>query len=425
MKESPALAHSLEQGARWVAKVAGGRSLADEFGRALDREEPASRGAVLDITHGTLRRYGRSQSIVRVLSHRGSADPLVQALLWCSLYLLDTGRHGEHTVVDQAVGACGLLERWNAKGYVNAILRSYLRQRAQIESRLPEDLEARYQHPRWWIDLVRNAYPERWESVLMAGNSHPPMCLRVNARRCSSADYLLRLRAGGIAARQMQGSALLLEKPVPVDRLPGFEAGDVSVQDVGAQRVAACLDLRAGMRVLDACAAPGGKAAQVLESAKVELVALDSDPQRTSRLERNLQRLGLRAEVRCVDCASVAAWWDGRPFERIVADVPCSASGIARRHPDLKWLRRASDVPAFAARQTAILDALWRVLAPGGKLLYVTCSVFPGENEDVVGAFVARVPQARRLPLPDDAPPQVLPDDEHDGFYYALVEKTA
>jgi 16S rRNA (cytosine967-C5)-methyltransferase len=249
------------------------------------------------------------------------------------------------------------------------------------------------------------------------------MCLRVNRRRERVADYQARLAANGIMARQIDEDALLMERALPVERIPGFEEGAVSVQDAGAQRAARCLDLANGLRVLDACAAPGGKSAHILEFADVELTALDVDAARLARLERNLGRLSLRAHLARADCARLAEWWNGVAFDRILADVPCSASGVARRHPDLKWLRREQDLPAFAARQSAILDALWQVLAPDGKLLYVTCSVFPQENEEVVDAFVARTRHSRRAPLPDGAAEHWLPGAEHDGFYYALIEK--
>ena len=424
MKSSPALARSLHDAATLVARVAAGRSLADEFPRSGD-VATAPRAALLDLTHGTLRRYGRVQGMVRELSHRGHADPLVQALLWCSLYALDSGRYGDHTVVDQAVGACAPLERWSAKGYVNALLRRYLRERAVLERRLAQDEEALFQHPQWWIDLLRLAYPQAWQGILEAGNSHPPMSLRVNRRRIAAEAYAAKLNVAQMPAKPLGGSAYLLERPVPVERLPGFAEGEVSVQDAGAQHAAARLDLRDGQRVLDACAAPGGKAAHILESADVKLTALDADEARCVRLRRNLARLGLAAAVKAADCTELADWWQGQPFDRILADVPCSSSGIARRHPDVKWLRRAQDLPSFAKRQSAILDALWQALASGGKLLYVTCSVFPAENEDVVTAFLARTPAARRVPLPDGGPAQCLPDAERDGFYYALIQKPA
>jgi len=425
VKASVALAPALRDAALMVAGVASGKSLADEFERICEEGSETPRSALLDITHGTLRRYGRVQAIVRALSHRGRADPIVEALLWCSLYALESGRYAEYTVVDQAVRAGAMLEKWPAKGYVNAMLRGYLRERRSIEARIAADPEARYQHPGWWSAALRTAYPVDWEGILAAGNTHPPMCLRVNRRRGQVAGYQARLAASGIATRQIGRDALLLERALPVERLPGFEQGEVSVQDAGAQRAARCLDLADGQSVLDACAAPGGKSAHILETADVALTALDADAARCARLERNLSRLGLDAAIACADCTRLGEWWSGRPFDRILADVPCSASGVARRHPDLKWLRRAQDLPEFAKRQSAILDELWQALAPDGKLLYVTCSVFPQENEEVVEAFVARTQDARRVPPPDGAAEQWLPGPEHDGFYYALIEKQA
>lgn len=420
------LAEALAGAAERVARVAGGRSLAVEMDFAAEQEGQSRRAALIDLCHGTLRRYGRVQAIVAALSRRPKAsDPLVEALLWCSLYALDSGRYAAYTVVDQAVRACALLRRDAAKNYVNALLRAYLRGGAVLQDRLAAEVEARYWHPRWWIERVRAAYPQRWEPVLAAGNSQPPMALRVNARRIAAGEYREQLHAQGIEAELKGEAALLLAKPVPVERLPGFARGDVSVQDLGAQHAARLLDLRPGQRVLDACAAPGGKSAHILEIANVALTALDSDAARRAVLEHNLSRLGLEARLQTADCTALDAWWDGAPFERVLADVPCSASGVVRRHPDIKWLRHAADVAGFAARQARILDALWRVLAAGGKLLYVTCSVFPEENGAVVDAFLARTPQARRVPLAGGAPEQLLPGAEHDGFFFALLEKSA
>jgi len=417
-----ALAPALADAARVVSRVAAGRSLADELD-APDRS--TTRAALLDLTHGTLRRYGRVQAMVRELSHRGTTDAQVAALLWCALYALESGRYAPYTVVDQAVSACSLLEKWNAKGYVNALLRAALRQGSSLETRIAADEEGRYQHPAWWIETVRRAYPDSWQAILAAGNSHPPMCVRVNRRRSSVESYLARLAVACIGARPLGAAAVLLEHPVAVGELPGFDAGEVSVQDAGAQRATACLDLQSGQRVLDACAAPGGKTAHILETCDVELTALDTDAARTARLARNLERLALRAELLQGDCTRPADWWSGEPFDRILADVPCSASGIARRRPDLKWLRRTHDLASFAARQGAILDALWQPLRANGKLLYATCSVFPQENDGVINAFLARHAGARRLSLPDGGAAQWLPDAEHDGFFYALIEKAA
>lgn len=418
------LAQTLRDAARTIVKVRSGRSLSVELNRAGEPAFETRRPALMDLSHGTLRLYGRVQAIVAALSARSHNDPVIEALLWCALYALDSGRYADYTVVDQAVAACGLLEKWNAKGYVNALLRTYLRDRAKLERLIDGDLEARYRHPRWWIDLLRVAYPHEWEQILAAGNSHPPMTLRVNLRRQGLDDYAARLAAEGMAARRIGESAILLEQPVPVAKLPGFDRGEVSVQDAGAQRAAALLDLSDGQRVLDACAAPGGKSGHILECASVALTSLDSDAGRCSLIERNLARLGLAADVRPANCAALGMWWDGKAFDRILADVPCSASGVVRRHPDIKWLRRESDIAQFATRQGAILDALWQTLLPGGKLLYATCSVFPGENEEVVQAFVARADGASRLPLPDGQPSQLLPAAEHDGLFFALIAKT-
>ena len=424
MKASAALAPALCEAASIVTAVAAGKSLTEQFERMADGGTLRSpRGALTDLTHGALRRYGRVQAIVDALSQRGRPDRRVEALLWCSLYAIESRRYADYTVVDQAVRACGLLECWTAKGYVNAVLRGYLRERESIEARIQRDPEARYQHPRWWIEIVQAAYPADYEGVLAAGNAHPPMCLRVNSRRAGVDEYSAQLAAQGLVARRVGPLALLLERPISIERLPGFDAGLVSVQDLGAQRAASALDLQPGQRVLDACAAPGGKTAHALEHANVRLTAVDIDEARASRIVPNLERLGLRAEIHIGDAAEPRAWWDGEPYDRILADVPCSASGVVRRHPDVKWLRRASDVGRFAAQARAILTGLWPLLAPGGKLLYATCSVFAQENAELVEGFLAGLSGARRIALADGSPAQWLPEAEHDGFFYALIEK--
>jgi len=420
------LAEALAAAAALVARVAAGKSLSADVEQAESEAAGASRAAVIDLCYGTLRRFGRSQALAQALSRRTAAtDPLVEALLWCAFCALESGRYADYTVVDQTADACAGMRRPKAKPFVNAVLRQYLRTRALLESRVAGTLAGRYWHPDWWVARVREAYPDAWENVLAAGNAQPPMCLRVNARRGTRDAYAALLAAAGVATQVAGPTALLLDKPMPAARLPGFAQGDVSVQDAGAQQAAVLLDLQPEQRVLDACAAPGGKSAHMLESAAISLTALDIDASRCADITRNLDRLGLTAQVHAADCTAPAAWWDGRPFDRILADVPCTASGIARRHPDIKWLRRSADIAGFAARQARIVDALWRTLAPGGKLLYVTCSVFPEENDAVVDAFVARTPDARRLALPGDAPAQLLPGPRHDGFFFALLAKAA
>jgi len=314
---------------------------------------------------------------------------------------------------------------------VNAVLRGFLRRRAELVEDALRCEEAAWSYPSWWIDEIRRAYPEQYKEILQAGNARPPMTLRVNTRKNSLQDYLAHLRTAGMQAEAVGESALVLEQPVAVAQLPGFENGLVSVQDLSAQYTAPLLDLCAGQRVLDACAAPGGKTAHILERADVQLTAIDSAPERLARVQENLERLQLSAELICADAAQLDAWWDKRAFDRILLDVPCTASGIVRRHPDIKWLRRPTDIAGFAAQQTRLLQALWRTLAAGGKLLYVTCSVFPAENRLQIAEFLRTHPDATSVqasalvegPGVGDLKGQILPDSRHDGFFYALLHK--
>jgi 16S rRNA (cytosine967-C5)-methyltransferase len=315
-----------------------------------------------------------------------------------------------------------------AKGLVNAVLRGFLRRRAELRAASQRADTGRYSYPQWWVEKIRAQYPEQYAAVLEAGNRHAPLTLRVNTRRISRENYLARLTAEGITAAAFETQAVVLDKPMPVEKLPGFTEGLVSVQDASAQRAALLLDTHHGMRVLDACAAPGGKTAHLLELADITLTALDDSAERLTRVQSNLDRLGLAATTRCGDARDPAAWWDGTHFDRILADVPCSGSGVTRRHPDIKWLRRSSDIAKFAQTQQDIIDALWRLLAAGGKFLYVTCSVFREENHHQTARFLQRHPDAQLQPLPptDFAPDlagQILPDARHDGFYYALLLK--
>jgi 16S rRNA (cytosine967-C5)-methyltransferase len=311
----------------------------------------------------------------------------------------------------------------HAKGMVNAVLRRFQRERAALlEAALLQPL-AQWNYPQWWIDAARAAYPRDWEQILNAGNAQPPLTLRINTRQTSVAAYLQMLNRAGIAAAQIGPSAVRLEKPVAVGLIPGFEAGLASVQDAGAQLAAPLLDVQDGMRVLDACAAPGGKTCHILELAAVELTAVDSDPKRLLRIEENLQRLGLSATLKAFE-AQTRVWWDGRQYDRILADVPCTASGIVRRHPDIRWLRRKGDALQLATLSGKILDNLWQMLRPNGKLLFVTCSLWPQESEAQAAAFAVRH-GAIRL----DAPGQLLPTggagQDHDGLFYALFQKNA
>ena len=421
MKKLPPLAEALKVAAGLIATVLGGRTLDVALARAAP--PPPLRAATMDLAYSTLRAYGRGDFLLGLLLERPLKDPTAHGLLLAALARLEMRQEDAHTTVDQAVTAAAGIASGQFKGLVNGVLRNFLRRREELLALADADTVARWQHPAWWVERLRRDHPAHWEDVLAAGNSHPPLCLRINRRRVTSADYLAQLHGAGLAARALDDTAILIDKPVPVDRIPGFTAGLCSVQDHGAQAATRLLEVQDGMRVLDACAAPGGKAAHLLESAKVELTALDADPQRAARIAKNMERLGLKATIKVADAGGVEAWWDGRTYDRVLADVPCSASGVVRRHPDAKWLRRDSDIAGFATTQKAIVDALWRTLAPGGKMLYATCSVFEEENARQVEAFVGRHADARHLAMPFDAQTQHLPDAEHDGFYYALLQK--
>lgn len=421
------LAFALLRAAEAITAVGEGRTLDAALATCWQKHAPASaqRGAIQDLAYGTLRAYGRGDFVLRRLLRSPLTEARVRALLLVALYRLDTRPADGHTIVDQAVTAAATLAHGKFRGLVNAILRNALRQHEELAAAIAADPIAHWQHPQWWIDAVRAAYPQAWETILAAANRHPPMTLRVNRRHGDADAYVAKLAAAGIAARALDNTAVLLERPQSVEALPGFNDGHASVQDWGAQRAAGLLDVQPGMRILDACTAPGGKTAHLLEMADVELTALELDPRRAQRINDNLQRLGLKATVKAADCADLDAWWNGQPFDRILADVPCSASGVVRRHPDIKWLRRAADIGAFATSQQRILDALWRTLAPGGKILYCTCSIFPQENGEQVAAFVGRHADAVRVDIDGKSELQLTPDPEQDGFYYALLQKSA
>jgi 16S rRNA (cytosine967-C5)-methyltransferase len=411
------LGWSLLLAARVLTLVRDGRSLSEAL-LVLSTEPPAARAAAQDVAYGVLRRYGWGEFLLGRLMAKPVTHPETQSLLLGALYRLDTRPDSAPMVVDQAVAAAGELAGGVFKGLVNGVLRNFLRQRESLLADLARDEEAHHQYPRWWLTRLRRAYRDDWTAIAAAGNKPPPMTLRVNPRCGTVADYLARLEAAGLSARPVGRSGLILEKALSVEALPGFLEGSVSVQDAGAQRAAELLAPAPGSRVLDACAAPGGKTAHLLESTELDLLALDIDGGRTKRIDENIQRLGLRATVKTADCSKVDLWWDGRPFDAILADVPCSASGVVRRHPDIKYLRRESDIRRFVHLQATILDALWPTLKPGGKLLYATCSVFPEENSAQIDAFLVRQTGVERL-----LEEQLLPQNDNDGFYYALLRK--
>jgi len=416
-----------------LGRVLDGRSLDAELAAAWRRHaglDMRARATVQDLAYGTLRLLARFEALLDALLEKPLKDARLRSLLLVALYQLEGTRAAPHAIVDHAVRACGTLGVSSAKGLVNAVLRNFLRRRTELEGRVQRLEAARFCYAQWWIDRLRAQYPGRYAQALEAGNRRPPLALRVNRRRADTAGYLEQLARQDIRGEACGASAVILDKALPAERIPGLSDGLVSVQDPAAQLAAPLLDLEDGMRVLDACAAPGGKAAHALELADVELTALDRDGARLERVRANLSRLGLSARVICGDACAPAQWWDGVPYQRILLDLPCSASGIVRRRPDIKWLRRATDVAQFAHVQSEMLEALWQLLSSGGKLLYATCSVFHEENRDQIARFLERHRDAKRLALPavdnDTELPagQLLPDERHDGFFYALLQKS-
>ncbi len=433
MSSSPApglaapLAQILRSTADVVAGVLDGASLTELLTRVPTPLRPATQA----VSFHTMRHLGLADAVKSALIQRPPPDPVLDALLLTAfaLVVVDEAQapYAAHTVVDQAVRAAGADRAMvHAKGLVNGSLRRFLRERDAVLEHVSRFPEARWNHPKWWVDRLRADYPGQWQGLLEAANRQAPLTLRVNRRRTTVAAQLDAFAQAGIAAQAVGEAGIMLAQARPVHQLPGFAEGHWSVQDLGAQQAATLLDVKDGMRVLDACAAPGGKTAHLLELADVDLLALDVDAQRLVRVDENLDRLGLRATTQAADVADLDSWWDGRPFDAILADVPCTASGIVRRHPDIRWLRRSEDVARTVRLQASIADALWQVLAPGGKLLYATCSVFSAENGHQADAFAQRHPDARRLPAPGQLLPLARADEpaaQHDGFFYALFAK--
>ena len=437
---APPLWRQLRAAATVLQAVTAGQSATAALAAVGAPLRPAAQALAF---HG-LRQRGRALALRAQLAKR-PPPPATDALLCLALALAWDPAEAPYevfTLVDQAVEAVRHGGGRGDAGFVNACLRRFLREREALVAATDADPQATWNHPRWWIDRLRSDWPDRWQDLLRAANAPPPLTLRVNRRRTSVPAVLQRLQALAIPAWPIGDDGVWLPRGRPVHELPGFEAGDMSVQDAAAQ-LAAPLLLDGGrwrpadaagrpLRVLDACAAPGGKTAHLLELADAEVTALDVDPVRCERIGQTLGRLGLQARVLAADAAQVAQWWDGLLFDAVLLDAPCSASGIVRRHPDVRWLRRPGDIAHLAATQATLLEALWPLVAPGGRLLFCTCSVFRAEGQEPVQAFLARHTEARLLPSPGHLPPRngvaatAVPDNppcDNDGFFYALLEK--
>jgi 16S rRNA (cytosine967-C5)-methyltransferase len=421
-----------------VSDVLSGRNLTLALPEALSaypKATPQQRGAAADLSYGTLRFYGEVNAYLTQLLEKPLSNEHITALLLVAVYQLLHDKADDFTVVNQAVKAAGDAKPPWAKGLVNGVLRNFLRQKDALAEKLKTDEVALYSYPQWWINKLKNQYPAPqhpcgFQAILKTGNLHPPMTLRVNVQKSNAQEYVKLLARQDIEATHLGAQAVMLAKPMPVEQVPGFADGVVSVQDYGAQLAAHLLDLKKGNRVLDACSAPGGKSGHILEIENVHLIALDNDETRLNRVESNLSRLGLTAQLMVADAAKFK---DERLYDRILADVPCTASGIVRRHVDIKWLRRERDIATFTQQQSLILQQLWQLLAKGGKLLYVTCSIFNEENQQQIDSFLQKNADATQLPLllTNDIEKniqikdgQLIPNSQHDGLFYALLQKT-
>jgi 16S rRNA (cytosine967-C5)-methyltransferase len=418
-----------------------GRSLSTALPDQLANIDVAvDRKLLQELCFGTLRWLPRLQFLAAQLLSKPlrSKDRDIACLIWLGLYQLIYTRVPPHAAVAETVGVAHQLRKSWASGLVNSVLRNFQRQQDALEARVDSDEQAHFAHPRWLMEAIAEAWPDDWPAILQANQRRPPMTLRVNLSRVSRSQYLEQLAEHNLGAysHPLVGSAIILERPVDVQVLPGFLQGLVSVQDAAAQFAPGLLDLQVGQRVLDACAAPGGKTCHLLENqSSLDLIAMDIDSIRLQRIAENLQRLHYSADLICGDAAQPQSWWDGQLFDRILLDAPCSATGVIRRHPDIKYLRKVEDIPALIEKQKAILDALWAMLRPGGRLVYVTCSVLPQENHLQLQRFLRSHTEAEEYKV-DQPWGKVMPVGRQilntdalseagamDGFYYAVLNK--
>lgn len=412
-----------------------GRSLNQVLDNRLQTLDGSNRSLAQQLVFGVMRSYPALAQLTGALLQRPlkNKDADINALLLLGLYQLRDMRLPAHAALSETVGASRDLGKSWASKLLNGCLRRFQREQTGFETQLEQTDTGRYAHPEWLMALIRHDWPQDWAAILDANNRKPPMMLRVNQQQHQRDDYLQQLQQAGIDARPVAGTdyGLVLTDACPVSALPGFSAGSVSVQDGAAQKVADVLALRPGQRVLDACAAPGGKTCHILEQQPdITVVALDIDARRLARVQENLQRLNLHAELVTADAGDTETWWDGQLFDRILIDAPCSGCGVIRRHPDIKILRQPGDIAELAKRQQALLQKLWPLLKPGGRMVYTTCSILKQENEQQIEAFLQSQPGAREYPV-EPAPArrrdhgyQNLPGEAGmDGFYYACLER--
>ena len=423
--------HSQLIAADCVSEVIKGHNLNHVFDRHFDHHShitPQQKSIAIFLAYGAIRFLGENQFFIRKLINKKITNKKIEALLCVALFQLNHDQSNDFTIVNEAVEAAKFINKSWAGSFVNGVLRNFIRQKDNLKSELKNDEEAFYSYPLWWIRLIKVAYNKDWESILLNGNKHPPLTLRINVRKINLKQYEEKLKSESIKYRVLGDIALELTQPIPVEKIPGFIEGEVSVQDFGAQLAAKLLDLKDGQVCLDACSAPGGKTGHMLEIADIELVSIDQQKERLYKVKENLERLQLHAHLKCADLLAIKSWWNDKLFDRILLDTPCSASGVVRRHVDIKWLRRPRDIEMFAKQQKIMLQAMWQLLKKGGKLLYATCSIFPDENQRVIDDFIKEHSDAKEVKWSVDSKyskyeNQLIPSENHDGFFYALFEK--
>ena len=422
--------HSQWSAAMIVEQVLLGKNLDKSFDVILKKynnSEIDNLSQIKDIVYGAIRNLGRSNFYINKLVKNKIENRCLEALLHIVLFQITNERSNNYTLVNEAVDAAKKIDH-KKSAFINAVLRNFLRKKDDLQQELNEDESAVYSYPNWWIQKVKNQYPKNWKDILVIGNQRPPLALRINLKKIEVNEYSTVLDDHGINHTLVGGECLIINTPLGVDKIPGFFEGKVSVQDYGAQLAAHLIDLKNDQKVLDACSAPGGKACHMLELNSIQLLAIESDQQRIIKIQENIDRQGLKAKILNDKISSQNEWWNKESFDRILLDVPCSASGIVRRHVDIKWLRRINDFQSFGNNQLSLLRAAWPMLKEGGKLLYVTCSIFEEENRDVIEKFKQDSNDVSELNInfPSNIvhiKNQILPSENHDGLFYALLQK--
>ena len=422
--------HSQWLAAMIVEQVLLGKNLDKSFDLILKKynnSEIDNLSQIKDMVYGAIRDLGKSNFYINKLVKNKIENRCLEALLHIALFQITHERSNNFTLVNEAVDAAKKIDH-KKSAFINAVLRNFLRKKDELEQELNEEESAVYSYPNWWIQKVKNEYPKNWKDILTIGNQRPPLALRINLKKIGVNEYSAILDEHEIIHTLVGGECLIINTPLGVDKIPGFLEGKVSVQDFGAQFAAHLIDIKKGHKVLDACSAPGGKACHMLELNSIELLAIESNKKRTTKIQENLDRQGFKAKVLNDKISSQNEWWDKEFFDRILLDVPCSASGIIRRHVDIKWLRRTSDFKSFGDNQLFLLKSAWPMLKENGKLLYVTCSIFKEENRDVIEKFKQDLGNVSELNInfPSNIAHiknQILPSSNHDGLFYALLQK--